>query len=465
MGREAAEAGAPGEPATRKLMGDSPGSPRMLRPLLALALLLPLLAGCVEPSAPAAVVEDLAPASGSFAGVYAVVDPERGHGEPSFGVAPDGTLFANGRGGRGGGVYRSVDDGATWDLVATPVEPMPNFDPDLAVDADGTVWFSALWIGCSSVASSQDKGETWTSTPASCTQPVADRQYVIPTEGGEAYIYAHQLPTFWQMAGKTTDYGRTWLPTAPIETPDHHLLLNEGTGWGGGGFWNRATGSVFLTWTYSTDGLLGPGGWAPGFAVTRDGGASWQMGSVPGMGGQQLGLGLVVGAADEAGNVYLAWGEDHDGDVHLYLAASADDGATWTAPIRVDDGTGSNVFPAITAGAPGMVAVASYESADKASPSDVKGTWNVSLAWTRDAFAPAPVFERANLTQAPVKQGPICINGTTCRGDREFADYFQIHVLPDGRVGAIFNSLLEPGSEKTLVEVYAATARPILRAT
>ena len=176
----------------------------MRAPVLAV---LVLLAGCVveEPGQPAALVEVPLETSPGEPGVFAVVDPEGGHGEPSFGVAPDGTLYANGRGGRGGGVYRSADAGATWERIATPVDPMPNFDPDLAVDADGAVWFSALWIGCTSVGVSRDGGESWSFNPAACNAPVSDRQYVIPTEGGEAFLYSHQLPTFWQMAARTKD--------------------------------------------------------------------------------------------------------------------------------------------------------------------------------------------------------------------------------------------------------------------
>lgn len=436
-----------------------------MRAVLAVALLsIPLLAGCLQEPAQTAAILPPPAADEPFVAAYGIVDPERGHGEPSFGVAPDGTLFANGRGGRGGGVYKSVDDGTTWERIATPVEPMPNFDPDLAVDADGTIWFSALWIGCTSVGVSRDLGETWTMNPVACNAPVSDRQYVIPTKGGEAYLYSHQLPTFWQMAAKTTDYGRTWVPTGLVEPPTNNLLVKEGTGWGGGGFWNNATGSIFLTWTYFKDGPLGSGGWSPGYAVTRDGGKSWQMGEAKGMGGDPLGLGLVVGAADQAGNVYLAWGEDHGGDVGIYLAVSTDDGATWRDPVRVDAGAGSNVFPAITAMAPGKVAIAYYQSDDKAAPSDVKGAWNVTLAWTDDALAAQPVFRHANLTERPVKEGPICINGTACDGDREFLDYFQVHALPDGRVGAIFNSMMEPDSEKKLVEVFAATREAILAA-
>ena len=417
-----------------------------------------LLAGCVGGPVETASLPDLLPELPALLSEWAsVIDPAGGHGEPSLGVAPDGTLFVNGDGGRGGGVYRSTDGGVTWERVATPVEPMPNFDPDLAVDRDGNVWFSALNIACTATAVSRDHGDSWTSNPAACNTPVSDRQYVIPTEGGTAYLYSHQLPTFYQMAAKTTDYGQTWIPTAPIEMPDHHVLVNGGTGWGGGGFWNSATGSVFFTWTDTREGTA-----SPGFAVTRDEGASWTMGAAAAAGGQQLGLGLVVGAADEAGNVYLAWGETLDDSTAVYFAVSTDDGATWRGPIRVDDGTGSKVFPAIAAGSPGKVAIAYYEADEPAYPSDVsdEGRWNVTLAWTQDALADEPIFVRGTLNPSPVKEGPICINGTTCDGDREFLDYFQVRRLPDGRVGAVYNSLLDV--EDRLVAVYAPTRDAIL---
>lgn len=348
-------------------------------------ILVLLLVGCVgEPTQPAALDELLPPQD--LPAVFSVIDPDGGHGEPSFGVAPDGTLFANGRGGRGGAVYRSLDDGTTWEQIATPVEPMPNFDPDLAVDVDGTVWFSALWVGCSSVAVSRDGGESFTSNPAVCSYgPVADRQYVIPTKGGTAYMYAHQIPTFHQTAAKTTDYGQTWIPLGTTEGANH-FLVNGGSGWGGGGFWNAVTDSVYFTYRWQECGLAEAVTgcvWGAGYSVSYDGGATWDVGYVPSMGGRPLGLALTVGAADDAGNVYLAWGEEKDEDVAVYLAVSRDDGANWGEPIRVDNMTkGSKVFPAITAGPAGKVAIAYYESDTPGFPSDVGGDalWNVTLA-------------------------------------------------------------------------------------
>ena len=62
--------------------------------------------------------------------------------------------------------------------------------------------------------------------------------------------------------------------------------------------------------------------------------------------------------ADDAGNIYLTWGESYDGDVAVYVAGSQDDGLTWTEKVRVDNATTGKVFPVVTAGADGRVAVA-----------------------------------------------------------------------------------------------------------
>jgi hypothetical protein len=432
-------------------------------PLSALAAGFVLLAaaGCLDPSSESAEpAAPPAPEPQPFTLVESLVAKDDAGSEPSLGVTPEGHLFTD----LGSNVYRSVDGGLSWEFMADPNAPVPNFDPDLAVDADGTVWESRLYIGCAAVASSQDDGETWLSNPAVCPLAGGDRQYVVPTSGGEAYLYFHQLPSFHQTATKTTDYGLTWIPTGPVEFPDHFLLANGGSGWGGGGFWNQATGTVFFTFSYShtggTDSLSGVAG--AGYSLTRDGGLTWTAGQAAQLDGRQLGLGLVTGAADEAGNVYLTWGEalaDDGGDVAIYVVASQDDGATWGEKVRMDDGTGSHVFPVVVAGAAGKVAVAYYEGSEDTFPDDMDGTWNVTLAWTPDFFGNGTVL-RGQLTSTPVKEGPICISGTTCTGDREFADYFDAVRMPDGRVGVTYN-LLE-GGDGDLRNGFALTAADLL---
>ncbi|MEA3136450.1 MAG: hypothetical protein QOC71_731 [Thermoplasmata archaeon] len=426
----------------------------------ALATVL-FLAGCFQSDPAPAVRPEVPPAvMPPFVLVESVVAAGDGGSEPSLGVAPNGHLFTD----LGSDVYRSVDEGRTWTLMGNPSAPVPNFDPDLAVDVDGNVWESRLYVGCAAVAVSQDDGETWSSNPAVCPLAGGDRQYVVPTTGCEAYLYFHQLPSFHQTATKTTDCGRTWLPTGPVEFPDHFIFVNGGSGWGGGGFWNQPTGSVFFTFSYNhhqgSDQLQGTNG--AGYSVTRDGGLTWTAAQAALLDGRQLGLGLVTGAADDAGNVYLTWGEalgDGADDLAIYVAASKDDGQTWGEKVRVDNGTGSKVFPVIVAGQAGKVAVAYYEGSEAAFPDDMQGTWNVTLAYTADFFGNG-TFSHAQLTSTPVKEGPICISGTTCSDNREFADYFDAVRMPDGRVGVTYN-LLEDG-DGALRNGFVMTSQPLL---
>lgn len=447
----------------------------MRRPLAStLVVALSLLAGCLGGTTDSASVPDglLPELPGPIARTVSVVDERGGMGEPSLGVAPDGTLYTNGRDhekGQGtnrgfdsGAIYRSSDGGASWERLAAPADPFPNLDPDLVVDVDGTIWYDILYVGCNVVSVSRDGGESWTTNPAVCNGPVGDRQYVIPTQGGTAYLYYHQIPTFQQTAMKTTDYGVTWTPLPPTEPLGGHLLVDEGSGWGGGGFWNAKADSVYFTYTWFTDGPLGEGGWHPAASITRDGGLTWSLATVENAGGRAHGLSLVVGAADEDGNVYLAWAETKDDDSGVYFASSTDDGATWSSPKRVDEGNLSNAFPAITAGPGGKVAIAYYEADEAGFPDDTsdEAAWNVTVAWTHDALAETPTFQHGRLSNETAKRGPICTSGTSCSGDRQLLDYFSAKRMPDGRVAAVWTST--EAVEKKTVNVFGMTEDAIL---
>jgi hypothetical protein len=65
-------------------------------------------------------------------------------------------------------------------------------------------------------------------------------------------------------------------------------------------------------------------------------------------------VGPVSVATDRSGGLYAAWSDGH----HVWSARSADRGATWSAPARVDVGPGTALVPAILVGSPGRVAVA-----------------------------------------------------------------------------------------------------------
>jgi hypothetical protein len=438
-----------------------------MRAFLAFAFVATLLvAGCIGANVqPASTTAPLPPQArpGAFS---AVIDPAGGEGEPSLGVLPDGTLFTNGAG-SSGALYVSADNGTTWKSLGSPTAPFPNEDPDLATSSDGVLWYDNLWLGCTTVAASKDGGKSWTTSPAGCVPPAGDRQYVIPVKGGEAYVYSHHLPSFYQMVAHTTDYGQTWTPVGPAEGIMPPLATGI-SGWGGGGFYNAVKGSVWTTFTFS-DGPAGSGAtWSPAAGMLPKGASGFSLLRLPNMGGQSVGLGLVVGAADAAGNVYLAWAEAAGSDaatqvMSVYVASSKDDGKTWSKAVKVNEPNNmSVVFPAITAGPAGEVAVAYYEADKQGYPAGLgkEGSWNVTLAYTHDALADAPTYEHMRLTDASVRHGPICPDGSTCSGNRQLLDYFALKRLPDGRVGSVFTST-DAVQGKT-VNVFAATREIVL---
>jgi hypothetical protein len=383
------------------------------------------------------------------------VDADGGQGEPSLGVAPNGDLFTNGGGSlQGMPVYRSVDGGRSWKQVGDPIQPFPNLDPDLAVGADGVVWADALSVACTTTSVSRDNGNTWSRpNPASCMPPGGDRQYLVPMKPGEALLYSHSVPLLLQGVAKTTNYGATWTPAAYAHTPfpsgPSNLSLSA---WGGGGFWNQKTGSVFLTFTTRACPPTAPTrgcAWSPSAAVTRDEGASFSLLTPPNAGGQAVGLSLVTGAADRMGNVYLAWAEasGKDGqDMRIYAVGSRDDGKTWTKPMRVDSTNLSKEMPVIAAGDGGRVAVAYYEADEHGYPTNVsrQATWNVTLAWTTNFFGNGTgenaTFQHGQLSTAVLRVGGLCPDGDGCGRDRQLLDYFALKALPDGRVASVWAS-------------------------
>lgn len=450
----------------------------MRAPCILGILLFAVAAGCLGPPPDSDIPDptdaDPLDTRRVVAATNVVVEPEGEGGEPMLGVTPDGTLFTYSWPPDPTSwisVYRSVDGGATWESVgARPLEETSG-DPDLTVDVDGTVWFDALIRGCTFVAVSQDAGESWTVNEKVCLGAAYDRPRIVPAEGGRAYLYHDNGYGSTSVLG-TSDHGGTWTPVPAVAEWSAQAPLTR-PGWGGGGFWNPATGSVFFTYTVREgppSPLLGLT-YAPGFGVLRDDGGTFDVQTVPGVSwssGDSIGGGVVDGAADDAGNIYLTWAESIDGEVQIRLAVSSDDGATWSGPIPVDEPGGTAIFPTVAAGAEGHVAIAYYETGAAGAPQSVSedAFWNVTLAWTADALTDEPAFEYGNLSHRAIKQGPICPGGlVSCgdgNGDRALLEFFDIQALPDGRVAGVWSSTREGGTAEEAVNVFGSTDESLL---
>jgi hypothetical protein len=153
-------------------------------------------------------------------------------------------------------------------------------------------------------------------------------------------------------------------------------------------------------------------------------------------------------AVDDFGYVYAVWSDNSN----IFMASSANQGVSWTAPVRVNSGTTvgkANVFPWVAADANGHVVVTwlggslAGESNDVAAmqPTCSDGTmdcwaqWNAYAAETVDGHDATPKFMQRTASDHVVHSGTVCTNGTGCSsGDsRSLADFFQVALDPQHR--------------------------------
>jgi hypothetical protein len=167
---------------------------------------------------------------------------------------------------------------------------------------------------------------------------------------------------------------------------------------------------------------------------------------------------------DSHGNAYAVW---VSGGVAYYSFSAIDDplndptncptpttcgrpGTHWSAKVRVSKpGITSAVFPEVTAGDPGRVAITymGTEFSSPAFPGGVSDTapldadWDVYAAVLTNAMGEGgqPInIVTGKVNHRVVHTGSICTSGTACTGDRSLLDMTDIGVDSAGRVGVVF---------------------------
>ena len=167
-------------------------------------------------------------------------------------------------------------------------------------------------------------------------------------------------------------------------------------------------------------------------------------------------------AIDSSGNLYVVWAQSPvdasgniDGPTTVYLAASSDGGATWSAPIDVSSHVGglqTNVFPWVAAGSAGRVDIVWQGTqtlgscpAEPCGAGFINGSWNVYMAQTTNAVVSghpnaSPSFTTTKVTEYPNHFGAICEFGIACTtgGDRGLADFIQVQADPSGAADVVW---------------------------
>jgi hypothetical protein len=188
-----------------------------------------------------------------------------------------------------------------------------------------------------------------------------------------------------------------------------------------------------------------------GIAISGDDGATWK--EYPGKLGKSTQFFGAI-AVDRAGWVYSAAAggyngssdEKSDGEVTVnYFNRKT---KKWLSePIVIPNGGRDALWPWLTAGDDGRLAVAWYERTPETDEFRVKVAYTlnahgktVTCSDGSKEFIP-PQFSVANASGRPIHNAKICLSGTTCNanssfesGDRRLGDFFSIAFDRDGNL-------------------------------
>ncbi len=355
--------------------------------------------------------------------------------EPTIGVHPDGTIFMSTFNRDAPSTFllrRSHDHGQTWEDVTPEVFgdvtfPPSSNDPYVYVDDTGRVFLSDLQaLLCSTLAWSDDKGDTWTVNPIGCGHPfgVHDHQTLFSAEprtvatiGYDKVVYYCVNRVADSACATSLNGGLTFGPLRPAVFPG--VQTGDEAGFCGG---LHAHGTAAPDGTvYLPKGHCGK----PWVAITKDDGVTWEAVKISDMDirGHEVAV-----AVDEGGSVYAFW---IGSDLRPYLAISLDGGYTWAEPIMVaPDGVGTTDWPTVTAGAAGHAAFAYYGTQTTKAYDEMDGedTWNGYIG----------IWSNGTITTVKVNDDPLArgiCGGTRCQG---VGDFIDITMAPDGRPWAAF---------------------------
>jgi len=282
----------------------------------------------------------------------------------------------------GADAYRSFDDGLSWGGTFQGAGGTNRGDPTTAISRDGR-WYVGMISNTygMSVSYSTDQGVTWTESQIapgpSNTYGLLDKNHmaidnsVTSTFQGNLYVawtnfITGQADTNQVQISHSDNGGQHWFAPITLSRPVNSGKFNHGV--------NIATGplgQVYVAWsiydTWPSDET------AIGFTSSYDGGGIWQtatriISNIKGIRTSLTGKAMRVNSfpsmavdlsnGPNRGMLYLVWanvgvpGINTGNDIDVYLIRSADGGANWSTPVKVNQdpsGLGKqHYFPWIT---------------------------------------------------------------------------------------------------------------------
>ncbi|MDT7539529.1 MAG: repeat-like domain [Actinomycetota bacterium] len=413
----------------------------MRRTAAALALAVPVALAVVAAPAPAAT--GVPPAFKTQ-----LLEGSSGSSEPRITVAPNGNRFLTTNAKSGDEVvYRSAD-GLTWQKPTTPGNQTdPTTDVDVVAMPTGRILTSELdFAGINFITHySDDQGKTWIQSQGT-TYADTDRQWFAvgpkdaTTGKPRVYMLFHNLLSGLlqhnMFVATSTDGGATFGPPIPVATPPQQDYLDLQCADSGGPsniFVNQKTGQVYVVFGTRSSPVGGcaaqpveinvvaanrvwvvtaqakdtatPGAWTPSLAVDDT------------AAGKITGMQLAPGAADDAGNIYVAYPEsvhdypDYNGGA-IKVVHSTDNLKTWSKPLTIEPAGGvGHILPHIIGGEAGKIGLAYYSGG-------AGNLWYSDTAQVLDALSATPHVTHTRLSNVIVEKGTAselmgaCMQGT-----------------------------------------------------
>jgi hypothetical protein len=414
------------------------------------------------------------------------VGPQDGGGEPSIASGPEGNLYVSYPSSSGMSFFRSFDDGSSWNKGG--IASTSSGDTAVNVDSSGAVYQANLngdGTLQGDVFKSFDFGATWPQRGTSVDQQDAtsnpflvDRQwtdaYIPPgktTNNAEVYMEYHDFGPSQVWVTASHDGGKTFgLPTDVAAASPQSAAYTFCNSIPGGVKVVQSgphAGRIYTAWL-AGDPVTNP---ATGCNLTQldtfhtiwiawsdDQGSTWtsQLVFDGGIGHDASALFADL-TLDNAGNPYIAFGDNLTDEWDMWVTASFDGGKTWNGksdgtgrPYKVNTDSGTHFFPAIAVGDPGHVDVAWIGTPTKIatlpygkpSPGGGAGAnWYLYAAQSLDLAGGSPHWTQTKVTPDPIHVGDVCTLGIFCvspDSNRDLLDFIDLAVDPAGAAHVSF---------------------------
>jgi hypothetical protein len=137
-----------------------------------------------------------------------------------------------------------------------------------------------------------------------------------------------------------------------------------------------------------------------------------------------------IGVSPQTGTVFIAWSDDRHGDADILFIRSTDGGATWSAPLRVNDDPIGNAhqqfFPWLTVAPNGVVSIGWFDTRQDPNPAAAPFLYDAYVAQSRDDGL---TFE-ANVRVSTQSSDPAVGGFTSFIGDYSGIAATNDHVYP-----------------------------------